>query len=245
MTIFSQKENYKVKLDLFEGPLDLLLFLIKKNEVDIYDIPIEMITEQYLEYLSIIKVFNLNNVGEFILLASQLIYIKSQLLLPEEEQDGLDDIEDPRSELVNQLLEYRKFKNAAINLDSLQKDEADRYPRFAKIVLEETEEASQNKLDLNIFELLEAFSKILRTRGLESSLNITTETVTVSDKIKELREHLQSEMRITFTEFFKKNRTKLELICSFLAILELVKAGEISAYQNENFGDIILEKNLA
>ena len=136
MPINNQEKDYKIKLDLFEGPLDLLLYLIKKNEIDIYDIPIELITEQYMSYLSIMEELNLNNVGEFILLASQLIYIKSQMLLPEDEREE-EEIEDPRLELVTQLLEYRKFKNAAYSLDTLQKEQADLYPRLAKLYVED------------------------------------------------------------------------------------------------------------
>ncbi|MBN1521107.1 MAG: segregation/condensation protein A [Candidatus Aureabacteria bacterium] len=243
MTTFSKEENYKVRLDLFEGPLDLLLYLIKKNEVDIYDIPIEMITEQYLEYLSVLKELNLNNVGEFILLASQLIYIKSQLLLPEDERGDMEEFEDPRMELVNQLLEYRKFKNAAISLDALQKEEAERYPRLAKIHLDEMEEASV-RLNTSIFELLEAFSSILKSRAFDASLEIEGETVTVADKISEIRERLGLSMRLTFTEIFHEARSRIELICSFLALLELIKSGEISAIQTENFGEILIQKNL-
>jgi segregation and condensation protein A len=243
--MFTEKEKYKVKLELFEGPLDLLLYLIRKNEVDIYDIPIELITDQYLQHLELMKELNLDNVGEFILLASQLIYIKSQMLLPEDERGEEEEIEDPRLELVNQLLEYRKFKNAAANLDAMQKDESLRYPRFAQLVLDETEGSVPAKLDISIFDLLDAFCNILQSKGLDPSLAIEPETVTVADKIAELREKLEAEIRVSFQEFFRNNRTRMELICSFLAILELIRAGEITAVQSENFGDIMLQRNLA
>ena len=243
--MFSQKEKYNVKLDLFEGPLDLLLFLIKKNEMDIYNIPMELITEQYLEYLSLLKELSLDNVGEFILLASQLIYIKSQMLLPESERGETEELEDPRLELVQKLLEYRKFKNAAINLDKLQDEEADRYPRFAQIVLDDVEDSETKKLDVNIFELLEAFSEILKKRTLDASLEVGHETITVADKITELMERLKNEIQLSFYDFLETTRTRMELICSFLAVLELIKQGEIIACQNESFGDIILKKILS
>ena len=241
MTIFSQKENYKIKLDLFEGPLDLLLFLIKKDEVDIYDIPIESITGQYLEYLSLIKELNLNNVGEFILLASQLIYIKSQMLLPEGERGDEDDFEDPRTELVQQLLEYRKFKNAALQLDEMQREESKRFPRFAKIVLEGSKNIKN--LDIGIFELLETFSEMLKAKDF-SSIEIEDESVTVAEKLLEIKEQLNSELLVSLNKIFKKTRSKMELICCFLAALELLKQGEITASQNENFGEIMIKKAL-
>ncbi|MCK5708380.1 MAG: segregation/condensation protein A [Candidatus Aureabacteria bacterium] len=241
MTTSNKKEKYKVKLELFEGPLDLLLYLIKKSEVDIYDIPIESITKQYLDYMDLIKELNLNNVGEFILLASQLIYIKSQMLLPEDERGEEDEFEDPRMELVHQLLEYRKFKNAAFNLDSLQKEESKRFPRFAKIAFEESN--TIKKLDVSIFELLEAFSKILDSKDL-SLMHIESETITVAEKIAEFQEILKNDIQVSFNEIFKKAHSKMELICSFLAVLELIKQGEIKVIQNENFGEIILQRTM-
>jgi len=240
MQLFNQEDSYKVKLDLFEGPLDLLLYLIKKNEVDIYDIPIELITEQYLNYLSILEELNLNNVGEFILLASQLIYIKSQMLLPEEERDD-EEIEDPRLELVSQLLEYKKFKNAAYALDTMQKEQSELYPRLAKLYIEE--DNSKIKLNISVFDLLDAFSKILQSKKFDISLEIEDEPFTVAEKIIELREKLNNQVCIKFTEIFAKSRSRTEVICFFLAILEMIKNGEIIAKQNENFGEIIIQKS--
>ncbi|HNQ01563.1 MAG TPA: segregation/condensation protein A, partial [Syntrophales bacterium] len=174
--------SYEVKLDIFEGPLDLLLYLIRKNEIDIYNIPMALITEQYLEHLEMMKALNLDLAGEYLVLAATLIHIKSRMLLPVEEGPaGPEEEQDPRAELVRQLLEYQAFKEAALSLDRRRMLDRDVFKRVVPVdeVPDEPEEAM---MEVSLFELIEAFKQVVGRLDKEDLLEIDTERISLSDR---------------------------------------------------------------
>jgi len=235
--------QYKVKLEIFEGPLDLLLYLIKKEEIDIYDIPIAKITDQYLEYLEMMKLLDLDIAGEFIVMAATLIHIKSKMLLPPEEvpQEELEE-EDPRSELVKRLLEYKKFKEVA---DELAKKEAMASQLYTRKIEEkrllETEDSPF--FEASIFDLLTAFSKILKEIPKETFYRLVKDEFTVGGKIHDIFHMLVNKPKIYFSKLFSQARSKVEIIVTFLAVLELIRLKEILIIQEESFGEIEIMKN--
>lgn len=229
--------TYKVKLEIFEGPLDLLLYLIKKNEVDIYDIPISTITDQYIEYLDMMKSLNLELAGDFILMAATLIHIKSKMLLPIPEEGGEEDEGiDPRAELTRKLLEYRRFKLAAEELNKRLILGRDVFTRKAVFPLEEIEdEAAQvGFADVGLFDLIEAFKDIIKKLPKTYSVDITVDRFRVNDKINEIMEVLEREKSIVFTELFQPSSAKGEIIVTFLAVLELCKLLMIKVNQTHD-----------
>ncbi|MBU0650554.1 segregation/condensation protein A [bacterium] len=235
-------QEYKVKLDAFEGPLDLLLFLIKEQEVDIYDIPIVNILDQYMEYLNLMKQLDLAIAGEFIVMAASLMYIKSKMLLPPAPKGEEDNVEDPRTELVNQLLEYQKIKEAASLLENLeikQKEVFQRSFNINTISLPEIEETQS----FNLYDLMKAFSKVLKESESKNFVReILCEEVTVEDKIADIIEALKICNRIKFEDLFEKAYTKIEIIVTFLAVLEMIKSKEIKVVQEESFGVFYIER---
>lgn len=215
---------YKIKTEIFEGPLDLLLHLIRKNEVDIYDIPISSITEEYMEYLEVLKALDLNVAGEFILMASTLVHIKSKMLLPiEEEEDEADDY-DPRDELVERLLEYQRFKEAAGELDSRNVLGRDVFTRGQPYIPEfQEEDVSTALVDISVFDLMEAFREVLANIPKDYTVNFSTEQFRIVDKINLIMETLEEKNSVTFVSLFPAGGSKGELIVTFLAILELCR----------------------
>jgi segregation and condensation protein A len=235
------EDLYNIKLPAFEGPLDLLLHLIKDNRVDIYDIPIALITHQYLRYIEMMKELNLEIVGEFLVMAATLIHIKSKMLLPVTEEESTEEQEDPRLELVQRLLEYQAFKDASLSLREKEEEWMGIFHREpAKIEDTEAEETGELYLfDLNLFDLLGAFSKILE-KALPEVVQITRETLTVKDKISLIMEMLEDRETIRFEELFRDDKTRAQLIVTFVALLELVRLGLVRAYQEKDFGNIWL-----
>ena len=228
--------EYKVNLPFFEGPLDLLLHLIKKNELDIYDIPIAFITSEYLKHLEVIKVLNLDSVGEFLVMAATLMYIKSKMLLPrpgseDEKEDGVD----PREELVARLLEYQQFKEAARELSQKEFYQSFIFKREGEA---ESEHLAPLSLELSVFDLINAFSKILERQKSEELLEINVEKFTVNEKISEIIEKLKEVKTMTLDELFKAMTGKIEMIVTFLALLELIRLRMLKVTQNELFGPI-------
>ena len=234
--------SYEIKLDIFEGPLDLLLYLIRKNEIDIYNIPIALITEQYLEYLDMMRSLNLDLAGEYLVLAATLIHIKSRLLLPpaEDEEEG-EEGQDPRAELVRQLLEYQAFKEAALSLEARPLLDRDVFSRGAPAedpaAVEEEEEAT---IEVGIFELVQAFRAIIAGLGKSDDLVIDTERMSLTDRINEIMELLSEKKQLTFTELLGERTDRKGIVYTFLAILELMKLRMIKAYQSGPFGTIRL-----
>jgi len=230
--------SYEVKLDIFEGPLDLLLYLIRKNELDIYNIPMALVTEQYLAHLEMMKALNLDLAGEYLVLAATLIHIKSRLLLPVEEGQGEGEEEtDPRAELVRQLLEYQAFKEVALNLDKRKLLDRDVFKRIQPVE-EVPEEPEDPMVEVSLFELIEAFKKVVERMDKEELLEIDTERISLSDRINEILEELSQQKSLSFTDVLKASRTRKSIVYTLLAILELMKMRVIRAYQVDPFGPI-------
>jgi segregation and condensation protein A len=230
------EDIYNIKIPVFEGPFDLLLHLIREAKIDIYDIPISLITSQYLHYIEIMKELNLEIAGEFLVMAATLIQIKSRMLLPPDEEAPPEELEDPRIELVQRLLEYQRYKEAAGNLKS-KEDE------WIKIFHREpfTDEAEKEEelllFDLSLFDLLGAFKKILEKAPPEV-VSITRETLTVKDKMSIIMEIIEGQEAVRFEDLFKDIITRIQVIVTFVALLELIRLGLVRAYQEKLFGNI-------
>ncbi len=232
--------SYKVKLEVFEGPLDLLLYLIKKNEIDIYDIPIANITEQYLEYIELMRMLDLNIAGEFLVMAATLIHIKSKMLLPPEEKEILpEEEEDPREELVRRLLEYKRFKEAAGILQDLEGQRKKMFTRSSTFEVEPGEKL----FEASLFDLITALTKALKDVPKEVFQDIVKDEFTVEQKVHDLLHMLVEKPIIYLSELFKSAKNKLEIIATFLAVLELIRLKEVIIAQKKSFGDIEVIRN--
>jgi segregation and condensation protein A len=233
--------DYKVKLEVFEGPLDLLLYLIKKEEVDIYDIPIERITNQYMEYLTLMQMLNLEVAGEFLVMAATLMYIKSRMLLPVDQQvtdAEAEEGEDPRWELIRQLVEYKKFKDAAAQLSKREDEQANIFPRQAP---DAGIEANKDVplAEVSIFDLINAFNDVLKKAAAREDFHeILEERFTVSDKIEEILYTLRDRLEMIFSELFANAGSRAEVVVTFLALLELIRMKRLKVQQTEAFGEI-------
>ena len=235
-----QTMDYAIKLDIFEGPLDLLLYLIKKNEIDIYNIPIALVTEQYLHYLNMIKSLNLDLAGEYLVMASTLIHIKSKMLLPVPEEPEEEEEEDPRAELVRQLVEYQTFKEAAANLGKRSLLERDVFTRSA-LLPEETGKLNADEeelMEVSVFELIEAFHRIVSQIDKKELMEIDLEKMSITDIINEIMEQLSLAKNLTFEDLLRERKDRRRIIYTFLALLELIKLRMIKAYQTSAFGVI-------
>ena len=231
--------NYQCNLDIFEGPLDLLLHLIKEQKMDIYDIRIAEITKQYLSYLDLLSELNLEMVGEYLVLAAELAKIKSKTLLPipETEEDVLTAAgEDPRAELMRRLLEYQRYKEAAFELRQKEYDQQQLFSRTGEVVLENPEE--ELLIEANVYDLLTAFQKILKEKSFKKNYEIKVTTLSVSDRISGILEILNVSESVTFDSLFTTLNTKQEVIVTFLAILELMRMQLIRSQQARQF-DVI------
>lgn len=235
--------SYKVKLDVFEGPLDLLLYLIQKEEVDIYDIPIAKITDQYLEYMELMQLLDLNIAGEFLVMAATLMHIKSKMLLPPDQTDEVKEEEDPRAELVKRLLEYKKFKEAASELSHMESHQKHFFTRVPGGIKPPEIETKPEFFEASLFDLITAFTKVLKDIPKETFYQVIKDEFTVSEKIHDILHILVDKSSIFFTELFKTARNKFEVVTTFLAILELIKIREVIVRQISPFGDIEVIKN--
>jgi len=229
--------TYHVRLTQFEGPLDLLLHLIRRDKINIYDIPISHITREYLAYIEIMRELELEVAGEFFVMAATLMRIKSQMLLPRHE--GIEEGEvDPREELVRNLLEYRTFKEAA---HCFAEKEDDRRRVFTRLPSQPLDpEPAEETTDITLFDLLEALQGVLKNIKTVSLYSIVPESVTVEQKIEAIRAHLDRRAEVLFTELFAGDFTKMEVIVTFLAVLEMVKLGQLAARQLSHGSDIWL-----
>lgn len=239
--------SYRVRLDEFEGPLDLLLHLIKKNEINIYDIPIAVITKQYFDYISIMKYLNLEVAGEFLVMAATLIHIKSRMLLPVETDgdDEEDGGEDPRAELVRRLLEYKQFKEAAAELveRGQQWREVFGRPAFCEAAHKSLpEDVDDTPLELTLFDLVDAFQDIVQRIPGKALLEVTADHLTVKDRMNYILERLEYEPAIPFESLFMPEEGRLFVIVTFLGLLELIRIKLVRAYQAEAFGAILLSR---
>jgi len=230
--------TYKLRLSNFEGPLDLLLHLIKINEVNIYDIPIATITNQYIEYLDMIRELDLEIASEFLVMAATLMEIKSRMLLPTEPGEEEPE-EDPRFELIEQILEYKRYKEFAGHLEERVEVESDLFRRNFKEDMDV--ETGDPLIEASIFELLQAFKRVLEYATEESFREITLEEESVEERMQQIREQLLEKDNILLDEIFKGEvKTKSILIATFLALLELVRMKEVAARQTKQFGEIRL-----
>jgi segregation and condensation protein A len=229
---------YEIKLDIFEGPLDLLLYLIRKNEIDIYNIPVALITEQYLEHMEKLRSLNLDLAGEYLLLAATLIHIKSKMLLPVPEEEEGEEEPDPRAELVQQLLEYQAFKEAVLALEGRPLLERDVFKKGARERLVHEEGEEDILVEVSLFELVEAFQRVIAALDKEELLEIDMEKISLADRINEIMERLAEARDMTFTDLLGERTDRRSIVYTFLAILELMKMRAIKAYQAGSFGVI-------
>jgi segregation and condensation protein A len=237
--------SYKIKLEIFEGPLDLLLYLVKKEHLNIYDIPIAEVTEQYLGYLELMKLLDLNIAGEFLVMAATLMQIKSKMLLPIDESAKVQEeqAEDPRAELVRRLLEYDKFKEIAQNLKEreINQQEVFKRPKLQDkdVALDET----QTYFEASIFDLITAFTQALKDVPKELFYEVIKDEFTIEEKIHQILHLLLDFPSVLLSELFKQTKNKLEIIVTFLAILELIRLKEIIARQKTLFAEIEIVRN--
>ena len=238
--------NYKLKLDVFEGPLDLLLYLIKKNDIDICDIPIANITEQYMEYIEMMKLLDLEVVGEFLVMAATLMQIKSRMLLPPDPVEEQEE-EDPRDELVKRLQEYKIFKEIAEDLKEKEFERQKLYPRRIdeELMKELNEDAKEVYFEANLFDLINAFTSALRKIKDKPVYEVRKEEFTVEQKIHDILHSLLQQTQVLLTDFFSGVDSRDEIIVTFMAVLELIRLNEIMIMQKRIFADIVIMRNKA
>jgi segregation and condensation protein A len=242
--LFPDEENFAclVRTAAFEGPLDLLLHLIRKNEVDIYNIPIAEITRQYLEYIDLMRELNLDLAGEFLVMASTLIQIKSQMLLPQtpdpefEEERG----EDPRAELVRRLLDYERYRDASMLLSARNLLDRDVFVRNFTVPELEVTAADEPLPEIELFELVDAFRRILAKAPRESFHEVGSENISIADRISDVLEFLQSRESADFEDLFAGSSTREYIVATFLAMLELCRLRMIRIFQFETYGRIMV-----
>ena len=231
--------DYKVKLEVFEGPLDLLLYLIKRDEIDIYDISIERITRQYLEYLQAFKELKIDIAGEFVVMAANLIYLKSRSLLPLDQQPPEEDAEedDPRWDLIRQLIEYKKFKEVAAQLHDRALEQERIFTRDGGSSV--VTDAPLTLHEVGIFQLIHAFQEVIkRVEAREDLQEIFGERFSVSDKIEKILERVGNGTPVRFSELFGQIVSRLEIVVTFLALLELIRLNQVRALQPKMFDEI-------
>ena len=239
--------EYKVQFEVFEGPLDLLLYLIKKEEVDIYEVNLTKLATQFIEYIDLMRAFDLEIAGEFLVMASTLMFIKSRELLPVEQQavveENEEDMEDPRWELIRQLVEYKKFKDAASKLQSMEERQENIYPHLpGKIEFENTD--GPPKLEVGIFDLLNAVNSILKRFQDKTAgdREIFEDKWSVSEKIEFVRKTVAERSLVRFVELFAGAASRAEVVCTFLALLELIRLKQLVCVQPEPFDEIQISR---
>jgi len=233
--------DHRVRVDVFEGPLDLLLYLIKQNEVDIYDIPISQITDQYLQYMEEMREQDIDRVGEFLVMAATLVRLKLRMLLASQLSHGLEDETDedeldPRLELVERLLEYRSFRRAAEGFAELERGQRDIYYRETAVHADGA--LAPQFLEVTFADLLSAFQRVLEYADTKLYHEVTCEELSVEDKIEQIRRHIQQRPCATLRELVGDTVTRTRVVVTFLAILELIRLGEITARQSRLHGEI-------
>lgn len=244
-SVIAPRDAFKLTLPNFEGPLDLLLHLIREHKLDIFDIPIALITEKYIAHLTKMKEINLDIAGEFLVMASTLLHLKSRMLLPREQQpagqaDAEENQPDPRAELVRRLLEYQKYKEAAEQLqgnDLLDRDVFPRRVRVASVPLDPEEIGYQ---EISVFKLIEALDRVLKALEPQFQHEVIRDRLSLSDAIHQLADQLRSGERVAFTALFQASRSRSQVIVTFLAVLEMCKLKLIRVFQNDDQGDIFV-----
>ena len=236
--------TYQCKLDIFEGPLDLLLHLIKEHKMDVYDISIAEITRQYMEYLGMMQELNLELVGEYLVMAAELTRIKSKVLLPAPETVEEFDVgtgEDPRAELMRRLKEYQRYRDAAFELRLKEHDRQQVFVRGGQIEIDGRAE-EKDLVDASVFDLLKAYQKILDTKSFEKGYEIEITEMSVTDQVQHIMEILNASESVTFESLFTVLNTKQEVVVTFLAILELMRLKLLRVQQTRHFETIRIYK---
>lgn len=233
--------EYKVKFEIFEGPLDLLLYLIKKQEVDIYEVNLTALATQFIEHVDTMRTLDLEIAGEFLVMASTLMYIKSRELLPDDQQvlvEGEEEGEDPRWELIRQLVEYKKFKDAAANLQTLEAAQENIFPRIPG-KLDVLDDLPKPRMEVSIFDLVNAVNVVLKRVGQrEQTRDIFEDKWTVSEKIEQLMKLIAEKTSLKFSELFEGVTSRSEVVCTFLALLELIRLKQLVVVQESPFTEI-------
>ncbi len=231
------RDELNLKLGEFAGPLDLLLYLIKQEQANIFDIPIARITDEYLKYIRLMENLDITLAGDFLVMAATLIEIKSKMLLPKEMLAADEEIEDPRQELVDRLLEYEKFKSAS---QMLYERSTVEQAVFMRGQIESDENNSE--INASVFDLLKVFQKIMERHKEEIQMEIHREEITLADMLKNLKQRIFEAKELSLLKFFEEMHTRRELVTAFIAVLELVRTESVKLMQTVTFGDIILRK---
>jgi segregation and condensation protein A len=232
--------TFQVDLNMFRGPLDLLLYLVRKHELDILNVPIAIITTQYLEYLEVLKELDVNSVGDFIALASHLLEIKSQQSLPRAEEIE-EELEDPRNELVRQLLEYKKYRDAAAILEEQSRQWQQRFPRLSNDLPPRPRNWAEEPIrEVELWDLVSAFGRILRESSTESAESIVCDDTPITVHMQRIYNRLQEEGRIPFRDFFQAGMHRSSLVSVFLASMELIRHGHALGEQADSFHEIAI-----
>ncbi len=230
--------SFKVDLEIFRGPLDLLLYLVRKHEVEITDIPIAPITDQYLEYLAVLQEFDVNAVGDFLEMASTLVEIKSRMVLPRGDEVE-DELADPRQQLVARLLEYKKFKDAASMLDERGRSWQERYGRLGSDLPPRQRNLGDQEIqEVELWDLVSAFGRIVRDSAATRPANIVYDDTPIHVYMARIKSQLSERRRMSFRELFQEGMHKSALIGMFLAVLELVRHHQVRAEQGLLFGEL-------
>lgn len=237
----------RLHLEVFQGPMEVLLYLIKSQEIDIFDIPIAKITEQYLKFLDLMDDLHLDIAGDYLVMAATLIQIKSKMLVPAELDEDDEEIEeeDPRLELVEKLIAYRKYREVAKRLSDIEAKRQDWFTRNVKPDLGPAEEEENEYLEVSLYDLTQSFKGVIRFLHQGESHTIKAETASVDEKIEFIQTLLEMQNSVAWTDLFRMCKSRIELICAFLAILELCRMHVVSAHQHAAFGDIRLFKKSA
>ena len=237
---------FNIKIENFEGPLDLLLYFIKRDKIDIYDIPITQITNEYISVIDEAKKLDVSIAGEFLFMASMLLRIKTQMLLPRKINDESFDIEDPRIDLVAQLLEYKKYKSIANKLKNLHFENKDSFFRnSSKVVYDQSPNASDFLNEVTLYDISKIFKDAVNNAPTQDSFEIYRETVSLKDQQNFILQQFNNDKILSLKNLVKKLETKLEIIVTFLALLEMIKRSEIICSQKENFEDIEIKLIIA
>ena len=235
---------YQIHLDNFEGPIDLLLYFIRRDELDIYDIPISKITKEFVDTIEEWEKMHLNVAGDFIVMASTLMRIKAKLLLPRPEFDDDGEIIDPRTELIQQLVEYKRYKNAAELLYNLSNDQSQRFRRQLEplIAVDESDVEENLILDVTLFDLARFFKSAMDSMPVVSQFELNREPVKLEEQKKFIFKYFDGDGKLKFSTILSKLETRMEIVVTFLAILDLVRDGSCKLIQEKVFGDLELQK---
>lgn len=231
--------RFRVQLDMFSGPMDLMWYLVRKHELDILDIPIALVTEQYLEMLTVLEQIDVNAVGDFLELATRLMEIKSRLMLPRQEEESEAQIEDPRQDMVQRLLEYKRFKDAASMLEDRSRQWQQRFARRASdLPPRSIDPALQPIQEVEMWDLVSAFARVIRDNESVQPSAIRYDDTPIDVYMEQIRERLASEPRLAFTSLFEADMIKSQMVGIFLAVLELIRYHQVQVEQSDLFGEI-------